>query len=305
MRWILTLLAMAAGAWYLSNRQRRARLQQTLQTRVPPEVKARGDEIAATARATVETARTQAQQVAAQAAETARTQAQQMAAQAVEAARTQVQQVAGQAAGASGTIVEKAQQVVESARRTVGDAATSVQESAGAVADRAGEAAQSGVESVAEAPPADEDGAAPEGQGARPIAGQTTTTVSGSAVDALSPVGESATSTGQPEPLPEGLAPGDPGTGGPAGSARAPSTPDSTETPTTGMEQPPVVDRAAEVAERTSGAFIGNKNTRIFHTAESSRLPGEKNRVYFESAEEAIAAGFSPAEGEDIDEATS
>jgi methylphosphotriester-DNA--protein-cysteine methyltransferase len=66
------------------------------------------------------------------------------------------------------------------------------------------------------------------------------------------------------------------------------------------MEQPPVVDRVAEVAQRTSGHFIGNKTTRVFHAATSGHLPAEHNRVYFETQEEAIAAGFEPAENEGL-----
>src|SRR2546423_3959402 len=59
----------------------------------------------------------------------------------------------------------------------------------------------------------------------------------------LSPVGGEPGATGVPEP--PRPTPGEPGTGGPA-------------TPTTGMEQQPAVDRVAEVAQRTSGHFIGN-----------------------------------------------
>jgi hypothetical protein len=102
----------------------------------------------------------------------------------------------------------------------------------------------------------------------------------------LSPVGGAPGATGAPEP--PSPTPGEPGTGGPA-------------TPTAGMEQPPVVDRVTEVAQRTSGQFIGNKATRVYHTATSGHLPAEHNRVYFETQEEAIAAGFEPAENEGLD----
>src|SRR5690348_17949977 len=44
------------------------------------------------------------------------------------------------------------------------------------------------------------------------------------------------------------------------------------------MEQPPEIDRTAEVLERTSGNFIGNKKTRVFHAASAGNLPGEDNR---------------------------
>jgi Metal binding domain of Ada len=104
----------------------------------------------------------------------------------------------------------------------------------------------------------------------------------------LSPVGGAPGATGVPEP--PSPTPGEPGTGGPA-------------TPTTGMEQPPVVDRVTEVAQRTSGQFIGNKATRVYHAATSGHLPAEHNRVYFETQEEASAAGFEPAENERLDSA--
>jgi methylphosphotriester-DNA--protein-cysteine methyltransferase len=71
------------------------------------------------------------------------------------------------------------------------------------------------------------------------------------------------------------------------------------------MEQPPVVDRMAEVDQRSSGHFIGNKTTRVYHAATSGHLPAERNRVYFETQEEAIAAGFAPAENEGLNSAGS
>ena len=129
----------------------------------------------------------------------------------------------------------------------------------------------------------------------RPIAGEGTTTATGGAVNPLSPDSDGHTSTGIPEPLPAGLTAGEPGTGGPAGSSQAPTIPDSSETPTTGMDHT-VIDRASEVEKRTSGDYIGNTSTRVFHAATAPNLPGEKHRVYFESEEEALAAGFRPAE---------
>ena len=106
----------------------------------------------------------------------------------------------------------------------------------------------------------------------------------------LSPVGGAPGATEVPEPSTP--TPGEPSTGGPA-------------TPTTGMEQPPLVDRVSEVAQRTSGQFVGNKATRIYHAATSGHLPAEHNRVYFETQEEANAAGFEPAENEGLDRASS
>lgn len=148
-----------------------------------------------------------------------------------------------------------------------------------------------------------DDDIVPEGERPRPIAGEGTTTTAAGLVDTLSAVSDGQTATGAAEPLPRGLTAGAPGTGGPAASTIAPTTPNDAESPTTGMQTAPVVDRAAEVAERTSGKFIGNKKTRKVHLATSSDLPGESNRVYFESGEEATAAGFTPAPNEDLDEA--
>jgi hypothetical protein len=105
----------------------------------------------------------------------------------------------------------------------------------------------------------------------------------------LSPVGGAPGAPGVPEP--PSPTPGEPGTGGPA-------------TPTAGMEQPPAVDRVTEVAQRTSGQFIGNKTTRVYHAAASGHLPAEHNRVYFETQEEASAAGFEPAENEGLGNAS-
>ena len=140
-----------------------------------------------------------------------------------------------------------------------------------------------------------DDSIVPEGERPQPIAGEGTTTASGGTVDTLSPDPDGATATGKASPLPQGLTAGEPGTGGPAAATIAPSTPDNTATPTTGMETAPVVDLAAEVAERTGGKIVGNKKTRVFHPAGAADLPGESNRVYFDSVEEATGAGFTPA----------
>ena len=47
------------------------------------------------------------------------------------------------------------------------------------------------------------------------------------------------------------------------------------------------------VAE-TAETYIGNKNSKKFHTEECSSLPAESNRVYFETREEAISLGYGP-----------
>jgi hypothetical protein len=143
---------------------------------------------------------------------------------------------------------------------------------------------------------ATEEAIAPEGQ--RPGAGPGTTTPTGGPVEPLSPIVSAPTASGVPEPLPPELTSDEPGAGAPAESSQAPSRPDRAETPTTGMEQPPVVDRAAEAARRTSGQFVGNTNTRIYHPTTSGNLPSERHRVYFDTEEEAMAAGFRPARHE-------
>jgi hypothetical protein len=57
-------------------------------------------------------------------------------------------------------------------------------------------------------------------------------------------------------------------------------------------------DAGPDVPGRTRGGFVGNKRTRIFHAATGAHLPSEGNRVYFDSTDEAIAAGFRRAERE-------
>lgn len=40
--------------------------------------------------------------------------------------------------------------------------------------------------------------------------------------------------------------------------------------------------------------YIGNKNSKVFHLPSCKTLPMEKNRVYFDSREDAVDAGFKP-----------
>ena len=274
LRWILSLAALALAAWYLNNR-RRARGQDALYTTVPTNMKAAGEAMADAAR-----------------------------------------ERAGAAAETLRSTVEQAQDAAEAARQKAGEAVATLQEQASAATESATQQAQAAIKAVRErtsttdqqaeapaaAPEAAPESIAPVAERPRPIAGEGATTVSGEPVNPLSATPDGATSAGQAEPLPEGLTAGEPGTGGPAGSSQAPSTPGGAETPTTGMEQPPAIDRAAKVAERTSGAFVGNKSTRVFHAADSGHLPAKNKRVYFESAEEASAAGFRPAENEGLEQ---
>lgn len=40
--------------------------------------------------------------------------------------------------------------------------------------------------------------------------------------------------------------------------------------------------------------YIGNKNSQKFHGPDCKNLPKEENRVYFDSYQEAVSAGYSP-----------
>ena len=51
---------------------------------------------------------------------------------------------------------------------------------------------------------------------------------------------------------------------------------------------------APENAEAAEQTFIGNKNSKKFHTPDCKNLPAEKNAVPFSSYQEAIDAGYSP-----------
>ncbi|NLC69286.1 MAG: MBL fold metallo-hydrolase [Clostridiaceae bacterium] len=46
--------------------------------------------------------------------------------------------------------------------------------------------------------------------------------------------------------------------------------------------------------EELTGVYIGNKNTKKFHKPSCNSLPAEKNRVYFNTKEEAVSAGYQP-----------
>jgi len=55
-----------------------------------------------------------------------------------------------------------------------------------------------------------------------------------------------------------------------------------------------VTNPTAGSHETAEGAIIGNKNSLVYHSADCPSLPAEKNRVYFESAADAEAAGYRP-----------
>ena len=280
MRWIVALVALAAGVWYLRNRQRRDQLQDTWQETAPSGVKTQVDEAATAAREAAE----QAKGVVGDTnAETA-----QQAAQ---------------------SLTEKAHDLASAASKSVGDAAANVQHASEAAIDR--------IQQATEAASGHSDGAVTDGAPATVEAETEADTPAPSVHDTvqaeLAGVGEAVDTIRDTTQAPAEPAEKSAGAAFGAGTLNSadmqtvqapatpdvtetPTTPDVTEVPTTGMEQPPEIDRAGEVFERTSGDFIGNKNTRVFHAATSGNLPSEENRVYFESEQEAIDAGFRPAE---------
>ena len=50
----------------------------------------------------------------------------------------------------------------------------------------------------------------------------------------------------------------------------------------------------AEPAETTAQTYIGNKNSKKFHSPDCANLPKEENRVYFDTYEEAVSEGYTP-----------
>lgn len=337
MRWIATLLALAVGAWFFSNRRRKAQLQERVQDFMPPAMQDQMRNAAATVTEAAKNAASAVQPTADKAREAAQNLAS-AAQETVQNAAASAQQATGGSQNPSGagadveTDVDAAppsvKETVQAELADVGEKVDAIRSGSEAAPDAAeksagksfGEGTVNATElrtaaapqstreaATATAPPTSEGGSgesSPGGSSARPIAGEGTTTAGGGTVNALSATPAGGASTAAGEPLPEGLTPGEPGTGGPRGSSVAPSTPGAAS-PTTGMEQPPEIDRTEEVLERTSGDFIGNKKTRVFHAATAGNLPGEDNRVYFESEEEAVAAGFRPAEREGLDSAES
>ena len=65
---------------------------------------------------------------------------------------------------------------------------------------------------------------------------------------------------------------------------------------TNGDSEKTEIADAPAVAEPTETykTYIGNKNSKKFHTEDCSSLPAENNRVYLESREEAISLGYQP-----------
>jgi len=64
---------------------------------------------------------------------------------------------------------------------------------------------------------------------------------------------------------------------------------------TTGVQQVPPPTQTHETQEsQAGGRFIGNRNTQVFHRLGCGTLPAERNRIYFDSRDDAIRAGHRP-----------
>ncbi len=318
MRFILALAALAGIAWFLSSRQRRDQLQQTVQDAPLGDLQQQAGTAASTianaARSAGSTVVERAQEVATnaqQAVSDAVTNAQQAADKATTAAQqaasdatSKVQQAADDATSgtqqAERTSSPQTQQIPQ-AQQAPGEAGTTSQGTSTVetdvntpppsvhdmvrteMADVVEQVDTLRTQSELLVDPAENS---PQAAG---ISGVMDTSILDRRTEAES----------RGEPTVTGSAPVPP----PATESTASTTiPTSSETPTTGMDHT-VVDRASEIEKRTSGDYIGNKNTRVFHAATAPNLPGEKHRVYFESEEEALAAGFRPAEHEGLESA--
>lgn len=67
----------------------------------------------------------------------------------------------------------------------------------------------------------------------------------------------------------------------------------SCEPSTLGQENDEPRD-VTQPAQGDAGDYIGNKNSKKFHLPSCGSLPKEKNRVYFDTREEAVSAGYDP-----------
>jgi metal binding Ada-like protein len=55
------------------------------------------------------------------------------------------------------------------------------------------------------------------------------------------------------------------------------------------------VGKAPMMPEQPTGGYIGNVQTHIYHADTAPNLPGEDNREYFATRDEAEAAGYRPS----------
>jgi len=75
--------------------------------------------------------------------------------------------------------------------------------------------------------------------------------------------------------------------------ARAPDTSKASST-NTNSKSNKTVSSVQVPAQPANSAYIGNINSKKFHRPTCSTLPAENNRVYFQSRNEAVAAGYVP-----------
>ena len=64
----------------------------------------------------------------------------------------------------------------------------------------------------------------------------------------------------------------------------------STVTMTAASNETPSADAASQPTG--SYGYVGNSSSKVVHLAGCGKLPGESNRVYFASLDEALAAGY-------------
>ncbi len=69
-----------------------------------------------------------------------------------------------------------------------------------------------------------------------------------------------------------------------------PTVPPVTEPPATDPSEPDPTESTGE----SQVTFVGNRNSKKFHSPTCKSLPKEENRVYFDRYEDAIAAGYEP-----------
>lgn len=67
-----------------------------------------------------------------------------------------------------------------------------------------------------------------------------------------------------------------------------------TPTPTPAPTPTPTPKPTPTPTPASSGTYIGNTNTGKFHRPSCHTLPKEKNRIYFDSRDEAISSGYDP-----------
>ena len=92
-----------------------------------------------------------------------------------------------------------------------------------------------------------------------------------------------------PKPTPEAATTPTPETSPEPDSTPEP-TPDNTPMPT----PEPTPEPTPQVDQPAGGGYIGNSNSLKFHEPNCDPLPAEHNRVYFDTRQQAIDAGYAP-----------